>query len=87
MRICGRAVELDPYYAEAWALLAIAQSSLHYGFGEEVDDGYVAAHTALAIDPSIAQAHLPMVHRLQKRRQFEAAAAEMEAAIRLGGDS
>jgi len=87
MRICGRAVELDPYYAEAWALLAIAQSSLHYGFGEEVDDGYVAAHTALAIDPSIAQAHLPMVNRFQSRRQFDAAAAEMEAAIRLGPDS
>ena len=40
MRICGRAVEIDPYYAQAWALLAIAQSSLRYGFGQEVDDGY-----------------------------------------------
>ena len=27
MRICSRAVEIDPYYAEAWALLAIAQST------------------------------------------------------------
>src|SRR3954453_3081881 len=54
MRICGRAVELDPYYAEAWALLAIAQSSLRYTFGQQVDDGYVAAHAALAINPNIA---------------------------------
>ena len=51
MRICGRAVEIDPHYAQAWALLAIAQSSLRYGFGAEVDDGFAAAHAALAIDP------------------------------------
>jgi adenylate cyclase len=87
MRICGKAVEIDPYYAQAWALLALAQSSLRYGFGQEVDDGYVAAHTALAIDPNIAEAHLPMIKRLQERQQFEAAAAEMEAAIRLGPES
>ena len=30
MRICSRAVEIDPYYAQAWALLAIAQSNLRY---------------------------------------------------------
>jgi adenylate cyclase len=87
MRICSRAVELDPYYAQAWALLAIAQSSLRYGFGQEVDDGYAAAHTAIAIDPTIAEAHLPMFRRLQQKRQFDAAAAEMETAIRLGPDS
>src|SRR6185369_2579331 len=40
MRICSRAVEIDPYYADAWALLAIAQSSLRYGFGRNVDDGF-----------------------------------------------
>ena len=67
MRICGRAVEIDPNYAQAWALLAIAQSSLRYGFGQEVDDGYAAAHAALAIDPSIAEAHLPMLRRFQER--------------------
>ena len=87
MRICGRAVEIDPYYARAWALLAMAQSSLRYGFGRQVDDGYAAAHAAIAIDPNIAEAHLPMVKRLQDRRKFDEAAAEMEAAIRLGPDS
>ena len=87
MRICSRAVEIDPQYAAAWALLAMAQSSLRYGFGREVDDGFVAAHTALAIDPTIAEAHLPMVKRLQERGQHDAAAAEMAAALRLGPDS
>jgi adenylate cyclase len=86
-RICSRAVEIDPYYADAWALLAIAQSSLRYNFGREVDDGYAAAHTARAIDPTIPQARLPMVKRLQERRRMDAAAAEMAEAIRLGPDS
>jgi adenylate cyclase len=87
MRISSRAVEIDPYYADAWALLAIAQSSLRYGYGQEVDDGYAAAHTALAIDPAIAEAHLPMIKRLEERQLFDAAAAEMETAIGLGPDS
>ena len=87
MRICGKAVEIDPYYAHAWALLALAQSSLRYGFGRDVDDGFAAAHTALAIDHSIAEAHLPMFKRLRERQQHEAAAAKMETAIELGADS
>ena len=87
MRICSRAVEIDPYYAQAWALLAIAQSSLKFGFGREVDDGFAAAHAALAIDPTIAEAHLPMFKRLQGRGDHAAASLEMEAAIRLGPDS
>jgi adenylate cyclase len=87
MRICSKAVEIDPYYAQAWALLAMAQSSLCYNFGREVDDGFAAAHSALAIDPTVAEAHLPMVKRLQQRELFDAAAKEMEEAIRLGPDS
>ncbi len=87
MRICSRAVEIDPYYAQAWALLAIAQSNLRYAFGRDVDDGFAAAHAALAIDPSIAEAHLPMVKRLEEKQQHQAAEAEMEAAIRLGPES
>ena len=87
MRICGRAVEIDPYYAQAWALLAMAQSSLRYVHGREVDDGFAAANAALAIDPSIAEAHLPMVRRLQSRNRHDAAREEMEAALHLGADS
>ena len=87
MRICSRAVEIDPYYAQAWALLAIAQSSLRYSFGREVDDGFAAAHTAIAIDPNIAEAHLPMSKRLAEPAASDAARAELEIALRLGPDS
>jgi adenylate cyclase len=87
MRICGKAVEIDPFYAQAWALLAMAQSSLRYGFGRNVDDGFAAAHAALAIDPTIAEAHLPMVKRLQDRQIHDGARKEMETALQLGPDS
>ena len=87
MRICMRAVELDPYYARAWALLAMAQSNLRYGFRCEVDDGVAAANAALSIDATIAEAHCPMVRRLEERG-FEAKAdAQMEIALCLDPES
>jgi adenylate cyclase len=87
MRISSRAVEIDPYYAQAWALLSIAQSNLRYGFGYEVDDGVVAAHTALAIDPSIAEAHCAMARRLEQRGRDDEALAELQKGLQLNPDS
>lgn len=87
MRICSRAVEIDPYYAQAWALLAIAQSNLRYAFGCEVDDGVAAAHTALAIDPSIAEAHCPTIRRLEEKGLYADADSKMETALRLDPES
>jgi adenylate cyclase len=87
MRICGRAVEIDPYYARAWALLALAQSSMRYGFGCEVDDGFAAAHTALSIDSSIAEAHCAMALRLEHNQRLDDAEAEISTALQLDPDS
>jgi adenylate cyclase len=87
MRICMRAVEIDPYYADAWALLALAQSSLRYNFGRNIDDGFAAANAALSIDPNIPQARLPKVKRHVQRGDLEKAAKEMQEAVRLGGNS
>jgi adenylate cyclase len=87
MRICSQAVQIDPRYAQAWALLAIAQSNLHYGFGRDVDDGFVAAHTALAIDPTVAEAHCAIARRLEEQGRREDADAEIEKALRLAPDS
>jgi adenylate cyclase len=87
MRICSRAVEVDPYYARAWALLAQAQSNLRYIFRCQVDDGFAAAHSALTIDPSIAEAHCPLVRRFEDRRAYADADAEMEKALRSDPES
>jgi adenylate cyclase len=87
MRICSRAVEIDPYYADAWALLSIAQSNLRYGFGYEVDDGWAAAHSALAIDPSVAEAHIAMARRLEEKGREDEALAELRKGIDLNPES
>ena len=87
MRICKRAVEIDPRYAQAWALLAIAQSNLRYGFGCEVEDGVAAAHAALSIDPSIAEAHCAMARRLEEKGRKDEALSELEKGLRLDPDS
>jgi adenylate cyclase len=87
MRICQRAVEIDPYYAQAWALLGIAQSNLRYGFGYELDDGFAAAHSAIAIDHEIAEAHIPMARRFEARGCYDDALAELEKGVQLNPES
>jgi adenylate cyclase len=87
MRSCSRALEYDPYYARAWALLAMAQSNLRYGFRCQMDDGYAAANTALAIDPDIADAHCAMMRRLEDQQLYEEADVKMERALRLDPQS
>lgn len=87
MRICGRAVEIDPNYAQAWALLAIAQSSLRYNYDEPVDDGYAAANAALSIDPTIAEAYCPIARRLSEQGQIREAVEKIERALALDPES
>ncbi len=48
IRLCRRATQIDPGYARAWALMAVAQTSLHFRFGRQGDDGMAAAEQALA---------------------------------------
>jgi adenylate cyclase len=87
MRICGRALEIDSNYAQAWALLAIAQSSLRYNFEEAVDDGFAAANAALSLDPTIAEAHCPISRRLSEQGRTEEALAEIARALALDPQS
>jgi adenylate cyclase len=89
VRICRRATEVDPDYARAWALMAIAQSSLRYDFGggEEVDDGVAAAERALALNPNIAEAHCPKARHLAEQNRFDQADTEIAKALRLDPDS
>ena len=87
MRICGRAVQIDPYYAQAWAMLGYSQSNLHYNFNRSADDGFAAAHTALSIDPTIAEAYLPMVRRLEEQGRADEADEQMRKALELNPES
>jgi adenylate cyclase len=87
IRLCERAVEIDPEYADAWALLAIAQSSRRHAFGRPGDDGAAAAERALAINPMIAEAHCPIIRRHIERQEYDEADAALQRALRTGADS
>src|SRR5579864_2266726 len=55
-RLVGQAVEIDPDYAEAWALLASGQHSLHRNHGRPGDCGMAALSRALTLNPDLAEA-------------------------------
>src|SRR5262249_36379934 len=57
IRLCERAVEIDPNYARAWALLAISRSNLLLIGESAAADGLAAADKALSLDPDLAEAH------------------------------
>ena len=87
IRIARRAVEIDPTYARAWALIALAQISLRNYFGIVEEDGEASANRALAIDPAIAEAYAVKAHVFSDLGNFEAAERQMERALELDPDS
>jgi adenylate cyclase len=86
VRTCTRAVEVDPNYAQAWALMAMAYRNLRE-LGAESDDGMAAAERALALDPNLAEAHAVKAYILQMKGAMEEAVAEAEIAMKLDPES
>jgi adenylate cyclase len=87
VRLCTRAVEIDPSYARAWSLLAINQANLVMLGGEARENGWNAAQTALSLDPQLAEAHAACGRILTTEARFEEAEREIETARRLDPDS
>ena len=86
VRICQQAVKIDPGYAEAWALMALAQAELRHWHGKD-DDPIPAAERALQINPNLAEPHCVKVRELEQQGRREEADKELETAVRLGGES
>jgi adenylate cyclase len=86
-RLTRRAVDHDPGYAQAWALLAVAQYTLHRDHGRVGDDGQSALDRALALNPDLAEARAINARRLDHAGRHEEAAAEIAVALRLDPES
>ena len=86
-RLTRRAVDLDPRYAPAWALMASSQSALHRMHGRAGDDGQAALERALALNPDLAEARAIKAGKLSRAGQHEEAAAEIAIALRLDPES
>ncbi|MGH8362391.1 MAG: TIR domain-containing protein [Gammaproteobacteria bacterium] len=87
VRLCTRATEIDPKYAQAWALMAMGFRSLRE-WGVQSEDGMEAAERALALNPDLAEAHAVKAYILLTKDNTDAAAAgEIEIALKLDPES
>jgi adenylate cyclase len=82
-RLCRRAVTLDPGYAQAWSLIAAAQTALLCHLNMPGDGGREAIEKALAIDPHQAEPHAIKARYLLQDGQAEAARRELDVALTL----
>jgi adenylate cyclase len=87
MRLCRKAIELDPNYARAWALIAVTQVNIRFYMGREGNDGLEAAERAIALDPNLAEAHAAKGVVLTFMSDHATALDEIEKALALDPDS
>jgi adenylate cyclase len=87
IRISAHATEIDPDYAQAWALMAIGYKNLRDAQGGRSNDGMKAVERALALDPDLAEAHAVKAQILLLDGDAKAAAAEVASALALNPES
>ena len=87
VRICKQAVAIDPEYARAWALMALAQTERRFWHGIEEEDALPAAERALALDPDIAEAYCVKARYLQDEGKVAEANEALATAVRLDPDN
>ncbi|HUE79058.1 MAG TPA: TIR domain-containing protein [Sphingomicrobium sp.] len=86
VRICRQATVIDPSYAQAWALMALAQAELRFWYGKQ-EDAMPAAQRALSHDPNLAEARCVTARYFEEEGQQAKANAEIAEALRLDPDS
>jgi adenylate cyclase len=87
IRLCEKALELDPAYARAWALLSICQSDIRFTADNSGQYGLEAAERALELDPNLADAHAAKARILAARGRYDEAWSYHERALELDPDS
>jgi adenylate cyclase len=86
VRLCRQATTLDPQYAHAWALMALAQLELRFLHGQEAN-ALPAAEQALEIDPTLAEAHCIKARYLEEEGRAEEAEKQIRTALKLDPES
>jgi len=83
IRLCTGAVKIDPDYARAWGMIALAMTIRAAVTGGSSDEALAAAERALSLDPSLPEAHAAKGRFLANRQDFKGAWIEIEEALRL----
>jgi adenylate cyclase len=87
IRICQRVTEIDPNYADAWALMALNQMIVCFIHGGKGEDGLAAAERALALDANLAEAHAVKARIFAEYGRHDEASAEIASGLRLDPES
>src|SRR5438067_13238642 len=87
IRICQRVTEIDPNYADAWALMALGQMIVRFIHGGGGEDGLAAAERALALDANLAEAHAVKARIFAENGRHDEASAEIASGLCLDPDS
>ncbi len=87
IRLCRQATQIDPSYARAWALLALAQTSLSVNRAKGVETGLAAAERASRLDPKLGSPHAVRAEVLYEAGDRDGALDEIERALKLEGDA
>jgi adenylate cyclase len=88
VRISHQAAEIDPSYAKAWALIALAQAEIRFRHARADVDALASAERALELDPNLPEALCVKARYLaDEEGDFAAASSQIETALRLEPDS
>ena len=87
IRICQRTIDIDPGYANPWALMAIAQTHIQFRQGRKEVDGLPSAERALELNPDLAEAHAIKAWYLLEQERAGEANEEIATAVRLDPES
>ena len=87
IRLCRSAIEVDPSYARAWALLALTQAWMRFRDEKVEDAGLEAAERALELDPALPEPYCVRAGHFARQGQFGQANEEIAKALRLDPES
>jgi len=85
VRLCERAVELDPDFARAWALMAQTKAELVQRTieGYSIEDARQDAERAVGLAPNLPESHAALAEVFLRLADFDGATGPTEAALAL----
>jgi adenylate cyclase len=86
IRFFRRAIDIDPDFARAWAMVALSEAIL-FRRGKRREPGLESAERALMLDPGLADAHAVKGYGLVQLGRTAEALVELDEALRLDPDS
>ena len=87
LRLCKSAVEIDPDYARAWALMALTKAWMRFRDEKVEDAGTAAAERALELDPQLPEPYCVRAGHFARQGMFDEANEQIAMALKLDPDS